>query len=270
MKKITLFVIPLFLAVIIFAAITFFLNRSFGKGALQVTSIPKSKVYLDGKEIGNTPLCKCDARNLLKTGDYTIKLIPTQGNFKLFEEKITINKSTLAVVDREFLSGAKGNGSIITLSPLSAKKEAELLVVSIPNYANVVLDNNPVGITPLLIKNLAESDHSLSIEKNGYKSKLVNIRTALGYKLTSLILLGINPVAATPSAAPLASISAVILDTPTGFLRVRENNLISSAEITRVSPGEVFDLVEEKEGWFEIKLKDGKMGWISSRYANKQ
>ena len=95
------------------------------------------------------------------------------------------------------------------------------------------------------------------------------------------MFLGINPIISSPSAAPIASIPAtvtiqkvLILDTPNGFLRVRESNSTGSREITRVSDGETFELVDEKNGWFEIKLNspagEGKTGWISSQYAKKQ
>jgi len=281
MKKFILLVVPLFLAVIIFFGVTLSLDTSSGKGALQVTSAPKASVYLNDKKIGNTPLCKCEPKDFIKTGEYTIKLIADNGDFKPFEEKITINKSTLTVVDREFLEGLQGNGSVITLSPISDKKTSELLVISMPKDANVFLDNNPVGATPLILKDVAESDHNLSVTKDGFKDRTIGIRAVAGYKLTSLIFLGINPIISSPSVAPIASIPAtatiqkvLILDTPNGFLRVRESNSTDSPEIARVSDGETFEFIEEKDGWFEIKLASPageiKTGWISSQYAKKQ
>ncbi len=281
MKKIILFVVPLLLATIIFFGVTLFLDTSSGKGALQVTSIPKASVYLNDKKIGNTPLCKCESKDLIKTGEYTIKLIADKGDFKPFEEKITINKSTLTVVGREFLEGLQGNGSVITLSPISDKKATELLVISVPKDANVFLDNNAVGTTPLILKDVTESDHNLSVTKDGYKDRTIGIRTVQGYKLTSLVFLGVNPISLSPSAKQVATASAsitiqkvVILDTPNGFLRVRQSNSTDSPEITRVSEGETFELIDEKDGWFEIKLNspagDGKTGWISGKYAKKQ
>lgn len=277
MKKIILFVVPLLLAVIIFFGVTFFLDTSSGKGALQVTSIPKASVYLNDKKIGNTPLCKCESKDLIKTGEYTIKLISEKGDFKSFEEKITINKSTLTVVDREFLEGLQGSASVITLSPISDKKATELLVLSVPKDANVFLDNNAVGTTPLILKDVTESDHNLSVTKDGYKDRAIGIRTVQGYKLTSLVFLGVNPIASSPSATQVATSSAtttiqnvIILDTPNGFLRVRKGNSTTSPEITRVSDGEIFEFVDEKDGWFEIKLEDDKTGWISGDYAKKE
>jgi uncharacterized protein YgiM (DUF1202 family) len=62
----------------------------------------------------------------------------------------------------------------------------------------------------------------------------------------------------------------VIIDTPTGFLRVRSASSTASLEINRAIPGETYEMITETNGWFEIKLKDGKTGWISGQYAKKQ
>jgi hypothetical protein len=277
MKRVILFFAPFLIAILIFFGILFFMDRKSGKGALQVTSIPKSKVYLDGKLVGITKFCTCEASQMLSPGDYTLKLIPTEGNFRPFEEKITINKSTLTAVDKIFADDGIGEGSIISLSSLSEKKDIELLVISLPDKANVFLDSNPVGITPLLLKQVSESDHDLRLTRDGYKSKSVKIKTALGFQLNSLILLGVkSDLSASLSASieplPVATSSAkvLVLDTPTGFLRVRENNSVSSPEIAQIKPGESYDLVDEKGDWLEIKLTNNKVGWISSSYAVKK
>lgn len=269
---------PLLIAVLIFFGILFFLDRKTGKGALQVTSVPQSKVYLDSKLLGTTPLCVCDLEQMLGVGDYIVKLVPMQGNFRPFAEKITINKGTLTVVDRTFIDSGESDGSIISLIPLSNKRDIEVLVVSMPDKANVFLDNNPVGATPLLLKQVSESDHDLRMTRDGYKDKSIKIKTALGFRLSSLVFLGVN---ADLSNSSVASISAapsptdvitrvLILNTPTGFLRVREGNSITSSEIAQVKPGESYELIEEKDNWFKIKLTDGRKGWISSSYAIKE
>lgn len=282
MKKVFLFLAPLLIAVLIFFGILFFLDRKTGKGALQVTSVPQSKVYLDIKLLGTTPLCACDLAQMLSIGDYTIKLVPLDGNFRPFEAKITINKGTLTVVDRTFADNGESDGSIISLSPLNNKKDIEVLAISLPDEANVFLDNNPVGITPLLLKQVSESDHDLRLTRDGYKDKYIKIKTALGFKLDALIFLGVSanlsfsPIASSEALlSPTVTVSKVlILNTPTGFLRVRENSSVGSLEITRVLPGETYELISEKEGWFEIKLNspdgEGRKGWISSSYAIKE
>lgn len=279
MKKILLFLIPPLLSITIFIAGLFVLNKNSGKGALQVTSAPSSKVYLNGKLLGDTPLCKCDQQNMLAVGEYTIKLVPNQGNFEPFEQKIKITPSVLTVVDRTFGQGSFSQGSIITLTNLPNKKDIELSVLSFPDKAQVFLDNNLVGVSPLLLKNINESDHEIKLTRDGYKDKIVRIRTVAGYRLESLVFMGVNPDLAspsgntsaaspTPSASPSAKI--VISTTPTGFLRVRQTNSVSSAQVGLVYPGEKYDLVSENTDWFQIKLNDGKTGWVSKQYSKKE
>ncbi len=285
MKKVVIIIVPLIIALGIFVGVTYFLNVGFGKGALQVTSTPQSEVYLDGKLFGKTPLCigeeQCEIKEMLKTGEYAIRLLPLEGNYKPYEAKISINKLTLTVVDRTFGGAASSHGSITTLSFLSNKKNAELFVVSFPDKANVILDNNHVGVTPLLLKNLTESDHDLKVEKDGYIDKSLKIRTTLGYKLESLVFLGVDTNIGTPSAnlegkledkeeeaTPSAKI--VILNTPTNFLRVREDASTSSLEIGKVLPGETYEFLDEKDGWYKIQFRKDAAGWVSGQYAKKE
>lgn len=284
MKKVFLFLLPLFISTLVFLGFVYFLNRDSGKGALQVTSIPKSKVYLEGKIIGTTPLCKCDPSQMIPDGDYTVKLVPEDTNLTPFEEKIKITKSVLTVVDRTFGEGLSSEGSVITLTPLPNKKSLELSIISFPDGVSAEADNSPIGTAPLTVETLTESDHEITLTKDGYKEKSVRIRLVSGYKLTLIAFLGINPgildnnpspssssasLSTSPSVTPALG-KVIILQTPTGYLRVRDTGALNGAEVDRVYPGETYDLISEKEGWFEIKLKNGESGWISSDYSQKQ
>jgi hypothetical protein len=280
-KKIFFIIIPaLMLGIFFFLLFQYVVKSRSQKGALQVTSSPESKVYLNDTYLGQTPLCKCEASDMLQTGDYTIKLVPIDKNLSEFQEKVTISEAVLTVVDRKFGKNSLSEGSIISLSPLASKKKIELLVASFPQGSTVLLDNNSIGSAPILYKNPTESDHVLKVRKNGYKEKTVRIRTPLGYKLTVAVYLGIDPdgsqeavVSSAPSSSsptPPASAKVVILSTPTGFLRVRASSSVGAAEVARVNPGETYTVSSEQPGWFEIKLTDGKTGWISSDYARKQ
>ncbi|QQG40875.1 MAG: PEGA domain-containing protein [Candidatus Levyibacteriota bacterium] len=280
MKKVFLFLLPPLIAVIAFLLLVFFLNKESVKGALQVTASLKSKVYLDGKLVGETPFCKCEGEDMLKVGSYTVRLVPKDEGFSPYEEKITIGPSVLTVVDRIFGSSDLGEGKVITLTKLPDKDKLELLVVSLPEGVGIYLDNVEVGKTPYKNTSLTASDHELRLVRDGYREKTIRIRTVLGYRVTIAATLGVFPnlTTATSSAetqiateSALPSVTKIIIvNTPTGFLRVRESGSLSSSEIARVNPGETYDLVEEKEGWFSIKLKDGKVGWVSNQYAKKQ
>lgn len=286
MKKIVFIVIPALLIVILIVLfIQYTNNRRSQKGALQVTSSTESKVYLNNKYIGNTPVSKTDPDDMIQAGNYNIRLVPADPVFSEYQEKITISPGILTVVDRRFRKGALSEGYVISLTPLSDKAVAELEVISFPVDSKIELDANEIGKTPLLYKKPTESDHLLKINKNGYREKTVRIRTPKGYRLTVIAYLGASsmideeplptispsntPPDATASATP-SSTKAIILDTPTGFLRVRATYDLSGAIITTVSPGDTFPLIGEQGDWFEIRLPDGRTGWISSQYAKKQ
>lgn len=281
MKKFFLIIFSaIFLGTISFIAFQYFFKSSNSKGALQVTSSPESKVYLGDKYLGVTPLCKCESQDMQKAGDYTIRLVPEDSKFLEFQEKIKITEGVLTVVDRKFGKDSQSEGAVISLTPLADKNKTELLIVSIPSKSEIFLDNNKIGETPNLYDNPTESDHALRVSKEGYKEKSIRIRTPLGYKLTVTLYLSTEDGSQqasdsarlselpTPTQVPVSRVT--VLQTPTGFLRVRENASIASLEIGRVTAGENYELVSEQTGWYQIKLKDGALGWISSQYANKQ
>lgn len=291
MKKVLLFLIPVILTIIIIIEfINLVILPDTGKGAIQVTSLPFSKVYLNNKFIGNTPLCKCESGNMIPSGQYTIRLVPLQGTTAEFQEKITITKGVLTVVDRKFGKGAASEGSIITLLPLPDKKSSELLIISFPDKAEVSVDSNNQGNTPRQINNITDSDHTLRLKKEGYKEKSIRIRTPAGYKLVAVIYMGIKDensaftptvqpslsqqpsLSIKPSLSPTPKLkgTVTILQTPNGFLRVRQTASLDAAEIARVTPGDTYNLLDESNGWYEIKLQDGTLGWISSQFAQKK
>lgn len=271
MRKIILFLTPLLILTILFLLIVLIVNRDGGKGALQVTSIPQSQVFIEGKFVGKTPLCLCDLNQLLKVGDYDIRLVPVESGFKETTQKIKIYQGVLTVVDRTFDQElAASSGSLITLSPIDSDN-SELMIVSVPNNAQIIMDSNPVGNTPLLLSDVTDSDHEIKLIKDGYKEKIIKIKAVKGKRLEAVISLGIRSDinSKTNVATKSANIvkKVIIKDTPTGFLRVRETNSVSSSQVGTVEPKEELDLLQEKDGWFEIRMSDGNTGWISSDFA---
>lgn len=67
----------------------------------------------------------------------------------------------------------------------------------------------------------------------------------------------------------VSSLQVQILATPTGFLNVRSAPSLSSSIKGKVNPGNFYDLLEEKTGWYKIKFNNTE-GWISSQYASKK
>lgn len=270
MKKFVFLLIIFFVVTIIFLAGSLFLDNQNGKGALQVIANSSAQVFLNGKYEGKTPLCLCELQKLLDTGEYNIKIVPDDKNLQNFEQKITIHKGILTAVERAFdKQPGVSSGSIITFSTID-DKTAQLLIISSPQGSKVVLDNSEVGFTPLLLSDVTASDHEVKILKDGYREKTIKIKTLLGKKLEANIMLGINTEKNATASAPTSVKSVVILDTPTGYLRVRKSNSVDSEQIGIVSPGDKLEFLEEKDGWYRVKLTNGKIGWISASYASKE
>jgi hypothetical protein len=278
MKKFLLYISPFILAIILFAGLVYFVNQKTGKGALQVTASTPSEVYLNDKLSGETPLCKCEGSEMPNVGEYRVRIVPKDNSLNPYEEKIDIYKSTLTVIDRTF--GENESASIITLVPKDDKKTADITVITTPPDAEVFLDDISSGKSPIVIKDVTESDHELRLKREGFIEKTLRIKATKGFMLKAIVYLGASSNGAetalpTVSASPTPSVSrtskVLILDTPTGFLRVRSSSSTSTSEIGRVSPGETYDLLEETDdGWYKIRIENGAEGWITSEFAQKQ
>lgn len=246
-----------------------------GYGGLMVTANILSKVYLDNKALGNTPLCKCTQKDYLQEGQYTLKIEPQDKKFVPFTTKINIQNGILTAVDRTFLPGSYASAYILNLEKINSRN-SEIEVISIPDQALASVDNASQKLTPFLVENVTATDHNIELAKNGFAKKTIRIKTVPSYKLVVNAILGTKSenqidLTQTPIPTKTASESAYvkILDTPTGFLRVRSKPDISSEEITRVDPGSTFPYVDQQEDWIAIKLKDGRQGWVSSTFAEK-
>lgn len=76
-----------------------------------------------------------------------------------------------------------------------------------------------------------------------------------------------TPIAESPS---LLVAHIVITETPTGWLNVRQGPGTSFPQITRVNPGERFELLAEQDGWYKIKVSEEQEGWVVGEYAKKE
>lgn len=248
-----------------------------GKGALQITTNVRAKVLLNGKGIGTTPLCKCDQNDRIDEGNYTLQLIPEDSS-ETYTAKIRVGRGVLTAIDRTFLPGSYASSYTLYLEKIPSQNP-ELFVSSLPAGALVTIDGNDSGATPNLIKQISASEHEIELQKGGYGKKTIRVKTVPGYKLIVEAVLGTLPEAGevlpgsevTPTPTPTGADkqTVTVSSTPTGFLRVRQDASVASAEIGRVVPGDELLLLEEQPEWYKIELPDGKTGWISSSFAEK-
>lgn len=280
MRRFLFLLLPIFAGLIVFSVSLFLLSQNtHGNGALQVTSLPSSTVYLNGKNIGKTPLCRCEGKDMPPSGDYTVKLVPTSGdNLFPYEEHITIAKGVLTVVDRLFGVGEFSSGSVISLVPIEKNASPQLFINSFPPSTNITLDGNSAGVSPLILKSVTASDHDILLTKTGYKDKTIHVHSVPGYQLKAIVTLSLASSDAsqeaglqvTPSPTTSLKQKVIILDTETGFLKVHSDSSLFSPEIARVKPGDIYDFLAEQDGLYQIQVTASMSGWISNQYAKKQ
>jgi len=276
-----------------------FLGRP-GPAALQVSTTPKSTVFIDGSQVGITPFFD----DKLKPGEHTIKLTPeeTADSLTFWEGKVTLAPGILTVINRNFgKDESSSSGEVISLEKISSRDKAALAVISTPDQAVVKVNGEPKGFAPVVIEDLTAGDYKVAVAVPGYEERNVTAQAMAGYKLTinvqlAQIIEGIaeatpsgeeeekevvkeeatttptpTPTPKTspkPTATPPEKPYVKIKETPTGWLRVRDKPSSEGEELTKVDPGEMFPyLNEEESGWYKIEYEKDKEGWISGVYA---
>jgi hypothetical protein len=285
MKKKLLLLIILIVLFLIFILIKFFfLNQKAGFGKLKGLSSPEASIFLDNVAIGKTPY-----EDNLKEGEYVLKFIP-EGNATeaaSWQGKIQIHKNALTYVDRELgSSDLTSAGVIFTTIPMKDRSHGadfgEVEVTTEPAGAIVYLDNDEKGIAPLLLTDVLKGEHELSVYSPSFFRKSQKINIDAGYRVLADFKLALDPSqkkvdlsgkteekkTASPTAA-LKNQFVQILDTPTGFLRVREEPTINASEEAQVKPNDKFPLLDEQPNWYQIEYIKDKKGWISAQYAKK-
>lgn len=296
LKRIIILLIVVALAAGIFFGIRYFLNstKQQGLAGLYVKSNPTASIFLDTRFLGRTPY-----QEKLDPGEYTLKLIPesTATTAASWQGKVVLTPNILTYVNRELgISDLASSGEVITLERISGK-ETEVTVTTVPDGASVTINGEDKGTAPITLKNIEPGDHEIVITSPGFITRSVNVKATIGFRVLANIQLGIGSEGSKPTTPQEAEVeeatkSAVntqttptptkkpsaattlpkpyveILDTPTGWLRVRSSPSTQASESGRVNPTETYPLLEEESGWYKIEV-NGKVGWISGTYAQK-
>lgn len=279
---------------IIFGVMKFISSRTPKEGELRVESSPTVSIFLDNKHMGRTPF-----KEKVTAGEYTLRLVPetTTGETASWQGKIIISPNLLTYVNAVLSESELSSAIDILWLEKSVAKKPELSVLTNPDGATVLINDASKGVTPTTISDLESGEETLTIASPGFLTRTMKVRLTPGFKLIASFKLALSGAVPTPEVTPevtvsgtpsptvkvtptkAASSSATVVDpkkpfviikeTPTGFLRVREEPSTSATEAARVNPGEKYHLVSEKSGWFEISYEPTKDGWISGQYAEK-
>jgi hypothetical protein len=270
-----------YIVLLILVGVGFFFGRDYlpqitsAQGALRIQSSPKATVFISGETKGQTPVSE-----RLKPGTYEIRLDPQDTTTTApWLQQIPINKGVETFVTVTL--GPTENAStwqIVTLE--KAKVTTELAISSEKDGSEIFINGERKGTTPLSFQNeLPIGIHEIRLASEGVSDTLIKLKLPKGYK----VQLSAHPAglattptqesteSATPSTTKTedAQVMVKILDTPTGWLRVRSEASKNGTELAKVNPGETYALTDTDGDWFKIEYEKDKEGWISSEYAKK-
>ena len=291
--KLSLLLILVLLFVAFIAVRFFILDKQNEYGKMKIVSSPTASIFLNSTFIGKTPF-----EDKYKVGEYLLKLIPetTASDTASWNGKINIYKNALTYVNRELgSSDIASAGEIFTTVKMTKKpsnpESGEIYVETEPQGAIVTLDNDEKGVAPALMENVTRGDHELSVFMPGFFRRTQKINVDPGYRVNATFKLAIDQSSsfakepddktktASSSGDTNSKIYVKIKSNDQGWLRVRVDGAINASESAKVKPGEKYEFLDEKTGWFKIKYNDNKdglvsgdftEGWVSSEYSAKE
>lgn len=187
-------------------------------GTISITSQPAgAEVYLDNRFIGFTEAQKpLKITNLLE-GSYDLKFI--RGGYEDWQGKIAV----LAKMER-------------TVKVSLTAKPGSMNIYSEPAGARILLDNNPVGYTPMSLQSVAEGEHEIRLVKENYQewAQKVVVRSfqPTDVKATLEVSPGTLTVHSTPSGADIYFKGKRVAKTPHTLSNIPPGEIVVRVEKT--------------------------------------
>jgi len=231
------------------------------KAGLKITSVPEAGVFINQESVGKTPYLNGD----LLAGEYQVRL--ESGNMS-WQGSVKLNNGTETILNRELAESlASSSGEVLHLY-----EGKGVVITSVPTGASVEINGKIKGVTPLSVVDLPTGEHLFLLKHPEYLPRTVRATLLDKLLLNIHVDLAISEEETVNIPVPTATIQQKVLvtQTPTGFLRVRESPSVLGKEITRVKPGDELILLEEKQGWSKVRLKDETEGYVSSDYIEKK
>lgn len=248
------------------------------ESGILVEADPESIVYINEQEVGRTPY---EAN--LNAGEITLRIKPVDTGVILddYETKINLTSGVRTIVKRTFKEVEEFSSGVVVSFEKLGGSESYITVVSVPDNAQVIVDNKIVGYTPLRVK-ISAGDHNLIVSSDKYLEKSLPIRVYAGYKLTASVKLAKSDVVEPQITEELSNNTDIeslgkikVNQTDAGFLRVRSGANIGFPEIGQVKPDEEYEILEvgENESWYKIEFlgedNQPQTGWVSAEFVTK-
>lgn len=236
------------------------------QAGILVESTPQSLVYLNGEQVGRTPY-----QAGLTPGTVVVRLEPDGLDVPSYETEVNLVSGIETVIKRQLGESEDESSGIVVSFEKASAKDTSIAVISIPDSSQVSIDGRVRGFTPYKTTSALPGDHEIIVSSPNYEDGRYLLKTVRGYKLTAIVKLLKIPQEELPKEEEL-KFEVEILETSTGFLRVRSEPSVLGEELFQVEPGEKYPFIEEDEesGWFKIEYEKESEGWVSNEFAKKE
>ena len=275
MKTLRAVLIGLFILLIFIGGLLFFVGYFSPKpGGIRIETNPKASVMIDGVLVGETPY-----EGTHKAGKILLRLVPQGASEELvaYESSIMIAPGAQTIVGRNFRSTEDDSSGYVISFEKTKSKNSAINIISQPEGAQVLVDGVSRGFSPFNNSAIAPAMHEVAIKFPNYSDFSTTIKTVAGYQLSLYVKLGKQDLKEKSDIPTEEKLIVTILQTPTGYLRVRTKPGEGGNEIAQVKPGERYPYVDTdvETGWIEIQYQEPKtgmpsgiVGWISNQYAS--
>jgi hypothetical protein len=176
-------------------------------GWIYVSSSPGgASVTLDGTSVGQTPNSGSLKLNNVVTGAHTVAL--SLAGYTPYSTQTSVSSNTVSEVSAVLQPAAPVSGT------------GGLTVTSTPDGANVLLDNQFMGITPLNLGAVATGSHTVTIQMPGYTD--FTTTTPVNAGATSTVSAALVPATAPTQKSPLPALAVLAALGLAGFMVSRK------------------------------------------------
>jgi len=170
-----------------------FSSQQAAVGSIEVASTPAgSAIYLDGNYVGQTPLNGYFDLTSVRQGTHT--LLIRQKDFQDYTKAVYVQGGNVVTINAQLSPNAP--------SPIP-DTTGQIIVASTPAGAELFLDNNFRGITPVTLSDIPAGSHVVMVRQTGYTDASQTV-TVTGGQSTP-VALGLAEITVT-TRAPLTVI----------------------------------------------------------------
>lgn len=230
------------------------------KAGLQVSISggEKASVFIDSINVGQTPF----VADNLKPGQRAVKLVPEATDKASYETNVSFTSGNVTVITWTFGKTLdESGGEIFELSKASKGGKSELSIVTNPDNIIVKVDGQSKGFSPLILDDLSEGIHALTVTAPGYIERTSSPKIVKGQRLTVTNKLAREPISKeqtasdsatlTPTPSPTLKASPKVTPKPTSSTSATNSGTIKASTTTPALP--YVEIKETGTGWLRVR-----------------